>query len=425
MKFNAGQLKATDMMLEFLESDESFFLLSGAAGTGKTTCIKYLVETTERKIVFTAPTNKATKVLRSTLTTEDFFPACRTIYSLLGLKLEPDGAIKTIKSPDRPIDLTEYRIIVVDEASMVNELLWKILVDTAKHQGVKFIFLGDQNQLPPVGEARSKVWEHITEGNRVDLLEVMRFDNQILTLAEQIKTQIGRFCPTIQLAADNDEIEGVWLMPAGEFRSKLQQAATQGDFTRESKPVKAIAWRNLTVARLNKLIRYAIFDNAASNQWLVGDRVILTSPATDPISKQPVGSTDDEGVIERIETTRHPLESSYQCYKLSVLTDENKRIDLWVLHESSAALYKNTLANLAAEDKHIPRKWRDYWALVESFHQIQHGYAITAHRAQGSTYDTAYVVWNDILLNRNRNEGFRCLYVAATRPKKKLIMGSI
>lgn len=423
MTFNDEQLAAVEAMLAFLAGPDRFFLLSGAAGTGKTFCIKHLVESTSKKIVFTAPTNKATKVLRSTLTTEDYFPECRTTYSLLGLKLEADGAVKKLRVPDKTVDLSQFRIVVVDEASMINQALWGEIARAAEEQGLKFIFMGDRNQLPPVGEPHSEIWGKIE--NKAELLKVMRFDNQILVLAEKLKAEVDKLCPNIKLADDNDEVEGVWLKDTTSFNQMLLVAAVNGDFTRAERPVKAIAWRNSIVAMMNKWIREQIFDNANENTWLVGDRVILTSPANNPTDNRPIGCTDDEGSVERIEIREHPTQPGYQCYNLSVLTDENKRISLWVLHERSKLVYERELKSLADRAKLNGRVWKDFWAFCESFHQVQYGYAITAHRAQGSTYDTAYVAWNDILLNRNRNEGFRCLYVAATRPKRKLILGSV
>jgi ATP-dependent exoDNAse (exonuclease V) alpha subunit len=66
--------------------------------------------------------------------------------------------------------------------------------------------------------------------------------------------------------------------------------------------------------------------------------------------------------------------------------------------------------------------WKKFWAFKESFHSARHAYAITAHRAQGSTYQIAFVDYRDILLNRNRQEAARCLYVATSRPKKELYL---
>ena len=94
-----------------------------------------------------------------------------------------------------------------------------------------------------------------------------------------------------------------------------------------------------------------------------------------------------------------------------------------VLHEEHEGAFANKTERLAQEAKADKRKWRHFWDLKDAFHSLRHAYAITAHRAQGSTYEHAYVDWRDILLNRNRQEAYRCLYVACTRPKKVLVLG--
>lgn len=423
---NFGQCQAIVDIVAFLreEGDNNFHLLSGAAGTGKTFCVQALVEHVGGKIIFTAPTNKATKVLRTTLTTQSYRPECRTIYSLLGLKMAPNGAVKQLTAPDDPIDLKGIKLVVVDEASMVNGALMKEIERAVDNYNLKFLFLGDKNQLPPVNEKASLVWEQVKSVSK--LVEVMRFDNKILELAERIKTQVNHPAPSIRLQEGHaiGENPEVVFLPKEFFKFAVKKAAKDGDFSNPNKPVKAIAWRNITVATLNLSIRACIFDNAHEQRWLPGDRIILTGPAMDKDGK-PIGSTDDEGTVERVETTYHPNYHQFQCYSLSIITDENKRISLWVLHDSMQMEFLFEQNRLAEEAKITPRKWKLYWEFADSFHQVQHGYAITAHRAQGSTYDSCYVVWNDILINRNRGEAFRCLYVAATRPKRKLILGSV
>jgi exodeoxyribonuclease-5 len=434
--FNPEQKIAVGLMLDFIADPEgSYFLLSGAAGTGKTYCIKYLIENTSKKIVFTAPTNKATKVLRETLTTEDYQPICCTIFSLLKLKLEPSGKVKELKESESPVELYSGQIVVIDEISMINGYLLQKIEEAVKKFKLKIILMGDRNQLPPVESPldqkrpsrcfMSPIWDLACL--KAELLQVMRFDNQILELAERIKNQVNHPAPTIALLSNNDEIEGVWKLEETAFRAEIIRQARLGNFSRSESQAKGIAWRNITVDSLNRLIRAQLFDNSASERWLPGDRVLLTAPANDVLKdgKQMIGHTDDEGVIERIAIGSHPKYSDFKCYNISLITDENKRISLWVLHPDSSIDEQIRLHNLANDAKLNPRRWRDYWQFKDAFHSIKHAYAITAHRAQGSTYDTAFVVWNDILLNRDRGEAYRCLYVACTRPKKRLYLGRV
>ena len=66
--------------------------------------------------------------------------------------------------------------------------------------------------------------------------------------------------------------------------------------------------------------------------------------------------------------------------------------------------------------------WSKFWTLKEAFHNVRHGYATTAPRSQGSTYETSFVDWRDILANRNPTEARRCLYVAFTRAKYRVFL---
>ena len=416
------QALAVEAILDWMKTSSNYFLLSGDAGTGKTYCIQYLKDQISGNIIYTAPTNKATKVLRTTICSEEYQPECRTIYSLLGLKLQPNGEVKELVAPENPVDLKKIKLVVVDEGSMVNKVLIREIEKAVKRYNLKILFMGDPNQLPPVGEKESEIWKMIED--KAALTTIMRFDNQILSLSADIKAQVNSFVPRINFKSDNAGQEGVWLMEPRLFLEDIRRSAKIGDFSRMENQVKVIAWRNRTVDSCNRIIRREIFDNADESSWFPGDRVILAAPA-EGLEGEPIGHTDDEGTVEEVLIRPHHTHSNFNCYRLQVMTDENKRLTLWVLHEDSLKDFFVEKNVLAKEAKRNPKKWKDFWDFVDSFHQVKYAYAITAHRAQGSTYHTAFVVWNDILINHNRNEAFRCLYVACTRPKKRLKLGGI
>lgn len=414
---NDAQQAAIDAMEQFLlESEEKYFLLQGHAGTGKTYCIQHLIPAFKGRLIFTAPTNKATKVLRDTVSSKDYKPECRTIYSLLGLRLEANGEVKELAMPEDPVDLTQYRAVIVDEASMINANLMRYIDQTAKLQKVKFIFMGDAAQLPPVGEARSPVW-WINEG--ATLTQVMRHDNQILTLATALRGVVDHPAPRINLKDDHADGQGVWKLSADAFEAMLVRAAREGHFSEPSK-AKAIAWRNVTVDQLNARIRREIFDST-DKPWVADDRVILLEPAKD-LNDEVVGTTDDEGRVNSAEEDWHPVWGEFKVWRLSITKDDNQPMVLRVLHRDSEALFARKVEELAAAAKADRRRWKNFWDFKDSFHKLRHAYAITAHRSQGSTYDMVFVDWRDILINRNRQEAFRCLYVACTRPKRALIL---
>lgn len=415
---NLQQGTAIEKMMDFLaDPSSSFFLLSGYAGTGKTFCIQHLIPKVRGRMIFTAPTNKATKVIRDSIFFPEYKPECRTIYSLLGLRLEANGEIKELAVPEDPVDLTQYRAIVVDEASMISSLLFSHIEATAREQKVKFIFMGDPAQLPPVKELRSPVWSKCDMV--AELTQVMRYDNQLLKLATAIRKVVDHPAPSLKLLSDNDNNEGVWLLSQAEFLRRILDAAGQGLFSKPN-AAKAIAWRNVTVDALNSQIRNRIFSNP-EKPWLPEDRVIVMEPAKD-LNDEIMATTDDEGTVTGVAEDWHPVYGEFKCWRISVTLDTGNIAVFWVLHEDFQVAFARKSEELAAAARTNRRLWGMFWEFKETFHRLRHAYAITAHRSQGSTYDTAFVDWRDILLNRNRGEAFRCLYVACTRPKKQLFL---
>lgn len=410
------QASAINSLMEFLaDPDPSsyFFTLKGFAGTGKTFCMREVVARSSHshsKFAFTAPTNKAAKVLRS-ITGE-----ATTIYALLGLRIDKSGELKQLVAGKEPADLSEFTAIFVDEGSMVNQVLFNLLRAKADQYNVKIIFMGDAAQLPPVGEPHSPVWSEVE--TTATLSRVMRHDNQILTLATRIRESIDHFAPSIDIKSDNANGEGVWKMDKRTFKQSIYDAAIAGDFA-DGAHGKVIAWRNVRVGEYNDLIRHAIYGAEASNTlYMPGERIVAAAPCMR--GDEPLMTTDEEAIVESAINCKHPLEPKYQAIELKCRTEENNLVRLLVLHPASAQMFANDSERLAHEAKANGKLWKKFWAHKDLFHDIKYAYAITAHRSQGSTYENVWVDYQDILLNRNRKEAFQCLYVACTRPQKRL-----
>jgi ATP-dependent exoDNAse (exonuclease V) alpha subunit len=417
MPLNAEQQAAIDLMAEHCRTvgNSPFFVLEGPAGTGKTFTLKTLIQEFKRRTVFTAPTNKAVRVLRETLRADDYKPEARTIYSLLGLQMLPNGEVKELAKPDDPVDLSEFALVVVDEASMINKALMGYIKEAAAtHPRIRWIFMGDPFQLPPVGETDSEVWEL---PNGAQLHQIMRQDNQILTLSQHLRNMVQKPFGALKLVNDNDGEEGVWSLAGG----RLDQAMLNHADTFLKGESKAIAWRNVEVDRLNAIIRRELFKETEAYPWQPGDRVTLLEPARN-LDGDPMGTTDEEGAVDKADMAEHPTHKEFECWRINMISDFNSALCLWVPTTKGKLKLAQRLTRLAAEAR-ASRDWKPYWALKESFHAVRHAYAITAHRAQGSTYTRAFVSWRDILLNRQRGEAMRCLYVACTRPRKELYVG--
>lgn len=413
---NADQQAAVDSLTQFLSDPDPSnwcFILAGYAGTGKTFSMRTVVErfsNSRLTFAFTAPTNKAAKVLKQMTGN-----AC-TIYSLLGLRIDKSGELKQLIA-GKKTDLSGINVIVIDEGSMVNNHLFRILESECKRFDVKCVFMGDPAQLPPVGEPASPIWDQPAS---VTLTRVMRHDNQILDLVTDIRTQYQSLTPSLKLESKHSADEGVWKMTKDAFKRAIFDAAARGDFA-DGTTAKVVAWRNVRVAEYNQLIRAAIFGAAAvPGFYLPGDRIVAAGPCER--GEEFLMSTDDEGMVESVQECRHPLEPKYMGLELKVRKEDNKLVRLLVIHPASATAFENDAQTIAHDARANPKLWKKFWNHKELFHDVKYGYALTAHRAQGSTYGEVYVDYQDILYNRNRREAFQCLYVACSRPTTKLFM---
>lgn len=396
------------------------FVLKGPAGRGKTFTISKMMEQWKGRTLFTAPTNKAVRVLRDTLRANGYRPEAKTIYSALGLQMSATGEVKELKRSEDEVDLNDYRLVVVDEASMLGKGtaerrgIWIYICEAANdHPKLKWILMGDHFQLPPVGEVDSPVWTEVEKS--FELTRNMRQDNQIVQLTDHLRDMVAKPYGRLNLQDNNDGEEGVWVCKGTMDTAMLNHAQTF--LTGDS---KAIAWRNVEVDRMNALIRRELFADSVVYPWQVGDRVTLMGPVKN-LEKEMVASTDEEGTLEKVDEADHP-EYALPCHRLIMQSDSNTTITLWVLHASAKGKFEYRKGRFA-EEARASRCWNDYWDFVEAFHPVRHGYATTAHRAQGSTYVRAFVSWRDTLLNQNRCEAMRCLYVAGSRPKKGLYLG--
>lgn len=117
------------------------FTISGFAGTGKTTVTRDIVRNLNGTIAVTAPTHKAVRIASSQIDREG-----RTIQKLLGLRPNTDLEHFDVNNPQfDPLatpTIKDYKYVIVDEASMINKGLYKLLLSESAQYGTKIIFVG-------------------------------------------------------------------------------------------------------------------------------------------------------------------------------------------------------------------------------------------------------------------------------------------
>ena len=419
------QASALSAMIDFLEafqSDKSqrFFTLKGYAGTGKSYSITLLAKDTlpddsprfkPSQICFTAPTNKAVKVLRNYLDGADLRASpSKTIYSLLGLSLQANGEVKELSKPDEPVDLSGYKVIIVDEASMVNRFLMDAIREASESWNVPFIFMGDPAQLPPVGEITSPVWK-VELG--AELTTVMRYGNSMLDLATAIRKVVDNPFPSIKIETNAPVYRWGRADWMNQIEANLDLFKT-GD-------AKIIAWRNVTVDAHNAYIRKLIFGaEARLSTWLPTDQIVARAPLRDLDGNTFMQNAEEAQILE-VAVGSHPLYPEFEIFNLLVEHESGRKFTIRTLTQTGQFHVSNRLAELQAEAKGGKRyKWKEFWELKEAFHDVRHAYAWTSHMSQGSSVRKVFIDLEDIMLNRNRGEAFRSLYVACTRQREEL-----
>ena len=166
----AKQREAVLMVL-----NNKFSVITGSAGTGKTTVLKICIAAYKKlhrgncSITLTAPTGRA--AMRMALSTK-LESGASTIHSLLGLTGE-DG-FDDMVTPNT----VESDILFIDEASMCEiGLFYKLLYNTDEY--TKIVLIGDPNQLPPVGAG--EVLKSIIESNSVPVTKLSVIYRQLET----------------------------------------------------------------------------------------------------------------------------------------------------------------------------------------------------------------------------------------------------
>jgi exodeoxyribonuclease-5 len=448
---NAGQRKAIDLLKAFLEDKQPEFLLQGKGGTGKTTIIKKILEDAAKKrmrVLAVAPTHKAKKVLGKSMTGVK----TATLASALAIKLDETTGkfLPDQYARDRNmVPVKNADLIIIDESSMISDKLLDELREMAE-RGTKIIFMGDRAQLPPVGqETDSKVFDI---SNGYELTEKMRqaatspiigIGSKVAANVETTGQRVANPITQTDRVTQTDDVSGssiIWedseRVALDQFVEDIQQANGDVNYA------KIVTFNNQShsspqsVKSLNNKVRYKLFgEDARTTQFMEGE--LLT--AYDTFGGEDPLFFNSEDLLVKSSERVGPREFTLKTYSAKKgeriitvtvdvtylgLTNEDGNLLkelVPVVSQEGKAEYDKLLANLFKTDPQMAYKLKDKFA------NLEYGYAVTSHKAQGSTYTNVYVMEDNIMGPSNggsikaKNQS---LYVAVSRPKTKLVMVS-
>lgn len=452
---NAEQNKVFNKLKDFIynRNDNAIYVVKGWAGTGKTYCVSFLVRYVLEviypnknwyKIAVTGPTNKSVRVIKKSTGIKNVRVTFQTIHKLLGLteRITPDGQQEFINQGDFIPQIKKTKLLIIDEVSMLNDELFHEIIKY--RNDVKIICMGDPAQIPPVGKPDCipfrnellKTYEIIT----LELKNIMRqkHGNPIIDTSILIRTDLEN--PNINTGIENklnESGEGIEFLNLNSssikesFQEILSSYFKSREFQEDSEFSKIIAWRNKTVEKMNQLVRRVIYGNKSIGQKiLLGEKLIANNPIIE--MSQILFNTNDEFSVNKFEIKKKRVkigskEGELKYYETGVtfLNDEDQLITYFIdiLHEDSESYFfvlANELKKIAIEKKGREKSWIKYYEFIRKFADVSYAYAITAHKSQGSTYATAFVLEDDINVNSNIIERNRIKYTAFTRSSKKL-----
>ena len=446
----AEQSVAMNRLALFVNNPASrqVFLLKGYAGTGKTAIISALVRTMVRhkkRVVLMAPTGRAAKVFSNT----SGFPAC-TIHK----KIYRQKSLVDMGSFQLDRNMHEHTLFLVDEASMIsNEGLSGSTFGTGRllddlisyvYSGVdcRLLMLGDQAQLPPVGEHESpglSVQVLASYGLQVSefcLENVMRQmqESGILHNATALRDfarglgQPGGFCFKLDGFKDVIKISGNDLIET-----------LSGCYSRDGIDETMVLCRSNKRANIyNNGIRSQILDREdeltrgdsimiVKNNYYWTEKLVAEEGADSYMNLPSFIANGDIAVIRRVRRQRELYGFRFEDAVLSFPDYDDLEMDVTLLmdtlHSESPSLTREESDKLFAavmEDyADIPDKKEKMKKLRENPHfnalQIKYAYAVTCHKAQGGQWKNIFIDQGYIPEEGRDEDYYRWLYTALTR----------
>ena len=442
------QLNTLEKVKHFLKSDETCYSIVGAAGSGKSLLIKYLIEYLESvkiKYVLCAPTHKA-KVVLERFTERPGI----TLHKLLSLSPNIeilDLDFKDLRFYTNKSNLSEFPnkgVVICDESSMVSDDLCDLLEEKCRNFNSKVIFVGDKAQLRPVKSDKSskvfelenksiltKIYRQSEESGLLDVLTTLRTD--IIPKFENVESKDGSLH-----CYDN----------AKDFLLKAIPYFNKAKSTSDILEVKILAYTNARVDAFNTKMKEVLFkDGKEYNKF-----EFITGCENIEFNNFKFWNSMDYIVVDE------PVKKDVHIHNFMKLpgwnlnlydSSDKKTSEIFILSKEIPQDYYNSLAahiegtRLNAielkqrRNRNSGKAWADYYQIVGGFTSpvdlmydnrvvrkktFTGGYATTCHKSQGSSIQNVFVDMKNVMLCRNQDELRQLQYVGLSRTRNNVYL---
>ncbi len=443
---NAGQEAAIDLLSLFLaeRGERPCFLLTGYAGTGKTSLVSALTKAMaalNQSTVLLAPTGRAAKVMSHYSGTNAY-----TIHKWI---------YHTESKPDQVTDIKfslafnkdKNTLFIIDEASMIDQYLLRDLIQFVyQGEGCKMLLLGDEAQLPPVGYEESpalQLNELKSLGLTVryaQLTEVARQaqDSGILSNATKVRQFVehpseapGCIIDLVQSAED------VGLLPGNEMVAEIEHSYDEVGLE-----------DTLIITRSNK--RTNMYNQGVRAQLLwkedmlqTGDRIMVSRNNyffTEQYDGLPFLANGDMLEVVRLRGERelygyHFVDASLRSLDYEWEVDVVLWLDTLLTDtpEKNYELQRDLYTKIAEDypEIHTKKEMREKVAASPYYNalQVRYAYAVTCHKSQGGQWKRVFIDpgilaenTEDATTNSSVKQNLRWLYTALTRSTEKIYL---
>ena len=390
MELTEKQEKGLETILTRYNLGLKYTTISGYAGTGKSTLVKFAIAALgvrEDRVAYATFTGKAAEVLRKKGNTG----AC-TLHKLLYDHFpKPGGGF--IRKPKTSLNCD---VFVVDEVSMAP----KSMIDMLLSHRVYVIFLGDPFQLPQINKDES---HDILENAHIFLDEVMRqaAESEIIQISMKIRNG-----EPIDFMKGKEAI----IIPKSEL---VEGHLTWAD--------QILCGTNATRKSINRQMR-EIYGFRGLPQD--GEKIVIKRNYWDICN-----DCGDALVNGCIGTFKNPFES----FRRLPSYIKNNRRDLPVIISEFVSEDGSSFGNIEFDKDFLLTEepcidWRVSYQLGRLKNklgdivpkQATYGYALTGHAAEGSQWDKVLVIEENFPFDKE--EHARWLYTCCTRPSERLVL---